>query len=143
MGHFLEAIVRWFGQLAAVGAARRMIQSILPNFGLLYLIVVIVGVIVAWALLGRLRDRQAKNRVSAPLSERVADSNDKISKEVTTDGTTLMSWREKLDILRADESIVINGLVVWKLQAKDGRVYYAGEREFSSVEEVLSHYKVT
>ena len=52
-----------------------------------------------------------------------------------------VSWRERLERLPTDGSITINGLVVWKLQAKDGRIYYSGEREFSSIEDVLSHYK--
>ena len=55
---------------------------------------------------------------------------------------TSQEWRDKLEKLPAGQSIDINGLTVFKIRKPNGEFYFAGEKDFASVDDVMRHYQL-
>jgi Ca2+-binding EF-hand superfamily protein len=117
-------------------------RKFIPHVGGLIGLIWLIGWLIR-KIKGNTSPQQGSHRVEGS-PESVASDPQRAAPPISATGQDIqesVSWRERLARLPTDGSITINGLVVWKLQAKDGRIYYSGEREFSSVEDVLSHYK--
>lgn len=53
---------------------------------------------------------------------------------------TPSEWRTALETLPVGKSVLIDGLVVWKMRRRDGQIVFSGEKDFASVDEVMRHY---
>ena len=54
-------------------------------------------------------------------------------------------WRKAnrvVDKAPVDQYLIVNGLTVWELRGRDGRVYSSGARNYASVDELLTRYKI-
>ncbi|HTR85319.1 MAG TPA: hypothetical protein VMI56_12635 [Reyranella sp.] len=90
-------------------------------------------------VLERAYPRSSANTSVSELHEAVAGVADTPSvSEVNPE-----SWRQRFLLLPVDQSLEVNGLVVWKLQEPGGKIYFSGDRIYYSLDELLGSYKIT
>jgi hypothetical protein len=116
----------------------------------------VVGAVLGWIVgsylhgigftLLSINDHLASMASNSPSAESITRS-ESVSSVAKVDAASAVvaeqaggSWRDRLEALPVDQSMDVKGLLVWKLKDASGKVYYSGDRNYESLEELLKSY---